>query len=160
MRDIKIYSFTSNFYNYDILYKYAAILENTGNVTLVPIDIKKLLPKAKIYDEVLAARNNMDLKDLRRKRIDMSDELIVYLNGKDNPCIGYETIIDILCAYHSKKDISISCDNISMIDAINRIEKATLNSIKIDIVSNRNIGLNGGYDISLTKIKITEKELD
>lgn len=160
MRDTKIYSFTSNFSNYDTLYKYAAILENQGNVTLIPIDIKKLLPKAKIYDEVLAARNNMSLEDLRRKRIEMSDELIVYLNGKDDPCIGYETIMDILCAYHNKKDISISCDNISMIDAINRIEKATLGSIKIDTVSNSHIGLNGGYDISLTEIKITEKELD
>ena len=33
MRKTKIYSFTSNFNNYDTLYKYAAILENIGNVT-------------------------------------------------------------------------------------------------------------------------------
>ena len=159
MRDTKIYSFTSNFYNYDILYKYAAILENIGNVTLVPIDIKKLLPKAKIYDEVLAARNNMDLKDLRRKRIDMSDELIVYLNGKDHPCIAYETIMDIIYAHEKKIDISIACDNMTIIDAIDSIEKATLGSIEIDIDGNRTISLNGGYDIELIKINIKKKSI-
>lgn len=156
MRESKIYSFTSNFNNYDTLYKYAAILENMGNVTLVPIDIRKLLPDAKIYDEVLASRNNMDLKELRRKRIKMSDELIVYLNGKDDPCIGYETIMDILYAHQRKIDISIACDDMIIIDAIDSIEKATLGSIKIDIETKRNIGLNGGYHIELTKINITD----
>lgn len=159
MRKTNIYSFTSNFSNYDILYKYAAILENMGNVTLVPIDIKKLLPKAKIYDEVLAARNNMDLKDLRRKRIDMSDELIVYLNGKDVPCIAYETIMDIIYAHEKKKNISISCDDMTIIDAIDSIEKATLGAIMIDIKGERNIGLNGGYDIELTQIDIKKSIL-
>ena len=156
MRESKIYSFTSNFNNYDTLYKYAAILENMGNVTLVPIDIKKLLPDAKIYDEVLASRNNMDLKELRRKRIKMSDELIVYLNGKDVPYIGYETIMDILYAHQRKIDISIACDDMTIIDAIDSIEKATLGSIKIDIEAKRNIDLNGGYHIELTKINITD----
>ena len=144
MRESKIYSFTSNFNNYDTLYKYAAILENMGNVTLVPIDIKKLLPDAKIYYEVLAAR------------IKMSDELIVYLNGKDVPCIGYETIMDILYAHQRKIDISIACDDMTIIDAIDSIEKATLGSIKIDIEAKRNIDLNGGYHIELTKINITD----
>lgn len=157
MRESKIYSFTSNFNNYDTLYKYAAILENMGNVTLVPIDIRKLLPDAKIYDEVLAARNNMDLKELRRKRIKMSDELIVYLNGKDVPCIGYETIMDILYAHQRKIDISIACDDMTIIDAIDSIEKATLGSIEIDIETKRSIDLNGGYHIELTKINITDR---
>lgn len=160
MKETKIYSFTSNFSNYDTLYKYAAILENMGNVTLVPLNLRRILPDAKIYDGVLASRNNMSLKDVRRKRIKMSDELIVYLNGKNSPCVGYETIMDIACACENKKDISISCDNISIVDAISKIKKATLGFIDIDIVGNRNIGLNGGYDISLTKIKIIEKGLD
>lgn len=160
MKETKIYSFTSNFSNYDTLYKYAAILENMGNVTLVPLNLRRILPDAKIYDGVLASRNNMSLEDVRRKRIKMSDELIVYLNGKNSPCVGYETIMDITCACENKKDISISCDNISIVDAISKIKKATLGFIDIDIVGNRNIGLNGGYDISLTKIKIIEKGLD
>ena len=32
MRKTKIYSFTSNFYNYDTLYKYAAILEEKESI--------------------------------------------------------------------------------------------------------------------------------
>lgn len=154
MRKIKIYSFTSNFCNYNTLYYYAAILENIGNTTLVPVDIKGLLPKARIYDERTASRNNMSLKDLRQKRIDMSDELIVYLNGNDYECVGYETIMDILYAYKKNKDISIACDNMTIIDAIDNIEKATLGSIMIDVKGGRNIGVNGGYDISLTEITI------
>ena len=41
-------------------------------------------------------------------------------------------------------------------DAIDSIEKATLGSIKIDIEAKRNIDLNGGYHIELTKINITD----
>lgn len=155
MRESKIYSFTSNFNNYDTLYKYAAILENIGNVTLVPLNLRRILPDAKIYDEALASRNNMDLKDLRRKRIDMSDELIVYLNGKDVPCIAYETIMDIIYAHEKKIDISIAYENITLDEVVDNIISATLGNIKIDIAGSRNIGLNGGYDISLTKINIT-----
>lgn len=155
MRDTKIYSFTSNFSNYDILYQYAAILENMGNVTLVPLNLRRILPDAKIYDEVLASRNNMSLEDLRHKRIDMSDELIVYIDGKNERCIGYEMIMDILHAYHKNKDISIAYENITLDEVIGNILSATLGTIKIDVVGNRNIGLNGGYDISLTKINIT-----
>lgn len=155
MRESKIYSFTSNFNNYDTLYKYAAILENIGNVTLVPLNLRRILPDAKIYDEALASRNNMDLKDLRRKRIDMSDELIVYLNGKDVPCIAYETIMDIIYAHEKKIDISIAYENITLDEVVDNIISATLGNIKIDVADSRNIGLNGGYDISLTKINIT-----
>lgn len=150
----KIYSFTSNFCNYNILYYYAAILENIGNVTLVPINIKGLLPKATIHDKSLASRNNMSLEDLRKERIRMSDELIVYLNGNDQQCVGYETIMDILYAYHSNKDISISCDNIDIDEVIEKLEKATLNSITIEKKGMRTITINGGYDITLTRINI------
>lgn len=152
-----IFSYSSKPEYYDTLYKYASILENMGHVALVPLDIKGNLPNAKIYDHVLASRNNLSLRDIRDQRIELSDTLVVYVKSEDKEPIDYDTMMDILHAVDNDNEIYVVCDgDISMI--IDFILEKTLHSVTVEKSGTWNVGLNGGYDIRLINLKITKVE--
>ena len=151
-----IFSYSSKPEYYTILHRYAAILENKGYVALVPIDIKGILPNAMIYNDLLTERTNLSLRDIRDKRIKLSDTLVVYIRSEDEEPVDYNTLMDIVCAVENNIDIYIACDgDISVV--IDFIKKEFLHWVTIEIKGVWNIELNGGYYI-LTKLKITPIE--
>ena len=152
-----IFSYSSKPEYYTILHRYAAILENKGYVALVPIDIKGILPNAMIYDDLLTARTNLSLRDIRDKRIKLSDTLVVYIRSEDEEPIDFNTLMDIVCAAENNIEIYVACDgDISVV--IDFIKKEFLHCVTIEIKGvwniEWNIGLNGGYYIHLTNLKI------
>lgn len=151
-----IISFSSNVKHYEVLYRYAAILENVGYITLVPIDVYGLLPDAKIYNEKLEYRNGNDLDDMRKRRIDLSDSLIVYIDGDDELLIDENTIKDISYAADTNKEIWISYDHIFSIAVKKYIEIGLGNyGIKfIELDAHKVINLNGGYSIHMRQLII------
>ena len=150
-----VLSFSSNLEHYDLLHMYAAILENMGYTTLVPIDIKGLLPDANIYNERLKSRNMCDLDDMRHKRIDLSDTLIVYVNGKDSTIIDKCLLSDLKYAIDNHKDIWIGYDYVYPIYIKTHIGFAL--GIKNIIMHNdKHISLNGEYYIHLRELEILE----
>lgn len=151
-----IISFSSNVKHYEVLYRYAAILENVGYITLVPIDVYGLLPDAKIYNEKLEYRNGNDLDDMRKRRIDLSDSLIVYIDGDDELLIDENTIKDISYAADTNKEIWISYDHIFPIAVKKYIEIGLGNyGIKfIELDAHKVINLNGGYSIHMRQLII------
>ena len=152
-----IFSYSSKPEYYTILHRYAAILENKGYVALVPIDIKGILPNAMICDDLLTARTNLSLRDIRDKRIKLSDTLVVYIRSEDEEPIDFNTLMDIVCAVENNIEIYVACDgDISVV--IDFIKKEFLHCVTIEIKGvwniEWNIGLNGGYYIHLTNLKI------
>ena len=152
-----IFSYSSKPEYYTILHRYAAILENKGYVALVPIDIKGILPNAMVYDDLLTARTNLSLRDIRDKRIKLSDTLVVYIRSEDEEPIDFNTLMDIVCAAENNIEIYVACDgDISVV--IDFIKKEFLHCVTIEIKGvwniEWNIGLNGGYYIHLTNLKI------
>ena len=156
MEKTAVLSFSSNTKHYDELYRLAAMLENVGYVTLVPIDVYGLLPYAKIYNEKLEYRNGNDLDDMRKRRIDLSDSLIVYIDGDDELLIDENTIKDISYAADINKEIWISYDHIFPIAVKKYIEiglgNCGIKSIELD--AHRIIDLNGGYSIHMRQLII------
>lgn len=158
MEKTDVLSFSSNTKHYDELYRLAAMLENMGYVTLIPIDAYGLLSDARIYNEKLAARNNNSLDDMRKRRIDLSDDLIVYLDGDDALLIHENTGKDILHAIDKNKEIWIAFDNIYPVDIKKHLEIGLgVYGIKgIDLNTNKLINLNGGYSIHLIRLNINK----
>ena len=155
MNKNNILSFSSNLEHYDMLYMYAAILENMGYTTLVPINIQKILLNSNIYNERLKSRNMCSLDDMRHKRIDLSDILIVYIDGKDSTIIDEYLLSDLKYAIDNHKDIWIGYDHINPIDIKANIG-FTLGVKNIIMRNDKHIDLNGGYYIHLRELEILE----
>lgn len=149
-----IFSFSSNNNHYAKLYTIAAIMENIGYNTLVPIDVKSILADANIHQEKLHSRNDMSLDEMNVERIKLADGLIVYVNGNDDELLNYGTCIDIIEALNRNMDLYINCEDVSIQDVSKFIKQKTSNTIKgIIPIGQKIVNLNGGYSIILTKVQ-------
>lgn len=102
-------TFSSKVKYFDVLYQYAAVLENAGYNALVPIDLFKYI--GIVPTEKLASRHELSLLDIHKQKIDMSDGLFVYFDGEYDMIEFYKdsyTLKEIKYACSLNKDLYFS----------------------------------------------------